>query len=73
MEAHRLFSRDLIVCIRDGRFPLPSEIARLSKRLWSEGVSFCAPQQNELAGKFALIAFSGSNAFERSGRNVFKP
>lgn len=58
----RLFPSALVTCIRDGRPPQADELARLSERFWNEGVSFCAPDHCSLADKFALVAFSGSEA-----------
>lgn len=62
---HRLFPRAVVACIREGRQPDSAEVARVTERVWAEAVSFCAPDQHDLAERFAFAALGGCPALSK--------
>lgn len=53
------FPGSLVTCIRDGRLPLPDELANVGAKLWQEGLVHRSPARPELARILAEIALSG--------------
>jgi len=53
------FPGSLATCIRDGRLPLPEEVANVSAKLWQEGLVHCLPARPDVARILAEVALCG--------------
>lgn len=53
------FPGSLATCIRDGRLPLPEEVANVSAKLWQEGLVHCMPTRPDVARVLAEVALCG--------------